>query len=150
MLEFTRTLKPSTVIGCDLDAYQFFYVYTRTGALLNKWQMSLAESVLKEVVELDNEVQSIPAQFGAEHYIKLREIFIDDKNGCYTIRIDYLHSNNAEPAYSESQIKSIFNDGIACDFGQARDVEVTIKSELFSSDYFSPVSNDYYENCNSL
>lgn len=145
-IQFSRTGIPSTVIGFDLENGQFFHAHTRTRALLGQAQIELAAAVLNDVVELDRKAQALPAKFGPAHYVKLRSLFIDDKSGDITLRVDYLHDQGELPAYTEKEIKLFLHDGIVRHFGQGQWVEASIKPALFSSDYFSPVADEYYKN----
>ncbi|WP_027150380.1 hypothetical protein [Methylobacter tundripaludum] len=144
-VQFSYTTQPSIVVGCDLESYQFFRAHTRTGALFNQSDMEIASVGLQEVIALDKKAQAIPAQFGPNHYIKLRNVFIDDKSGNFTLHVDYIHDERAEPMFTEEDIKLFLGDGSVRHFGQGQWVEVSIKTALFSSDYFSPVSDVYYD-----
>lgn len=143
-VQYSFTSMPSTVIGCDLENYQFFRASTRTGALFGKGAMELASAALDDVIAADRQAQQIPSQFGPKHYIKLRNVFFDDKNGNVTLYVDYIHDDREQPMFTESEVASLLGDGEVRHLGQSQSVEVSIKTGMFSSDYFSPVSDDYY------
>ncbi len=145
-LQFNYTDSPSKIVAYDLDKYQFFRAYNRTGALFDKGQIDLAKAAFTEASLLDYRAQALPSKFGPAHYIKLREVFIDDKNGDFTMRVDYLHDESTPPAFTEEEIKCALGHGSVQHFGQGQWVEVSIKTALFSSDYFSPVADEYYRN----
>lgn len=144
-VQFNFTTVPSMMVGCDLENGQFFRMQTRTRALVGKFGMDLCAAALNDVVSLDKQAQSIPSDFGPNHYVKLRYVFIDDKSGNFTLHVDYLHDEGVKPEFTEEDIKTALGDGTVQHFGQGQWVEVSIKTGLFSSDYFSPVADDYYE-----
>lgn len=143
-LEMTRTSKPSTVVFCDQESVQFFTANMRTGMLFQPFGADIAESVIAEVIALDQKAQAIPASFGPKHFIKLRHLYVDDKNGDFTLNVDYLHDQAEPPMFTEVDIKVYLGDGAVKHHGQGQWVEVTIKKVLCSSDNFSPVGDEHY------
>lgn len=144
-IQFSHTISPSMIVGCDLDNCQFFRIHSRTGALVGKFGMNISSAALVDVIALDTEAQAIPSKFGPNHYVKLRDVFIDDKNGSFILNIDYIHDKGVDPVFSEVDIKLLLGDGTVRYEGQGQWVNVSIKTGNFSSDYFSPVSDQYYK-----
>ena len=144
-LEVTRTALPSTVIFCDLEREQFFAADTRTGDLLGSHWISVVRELCNDVCALDEKLQQDDRRFGFRHTLKIRNIWIDDKNGCFTVRVDYLHDKDVEPLLDESAIQTFLKSDIVVYHGQPHNVEVSIKTANFSSDYFSAVGDDYYK-----
>ncbi len=142
--EVTRTANPSTVIFSDLERGQFFRANTRTGDIFNRHWISVVLEAAEDVVALDKTAQEIPAQFGPKHMIKLRKVFVDDKNGNFTMNVDYLHDENEEPVYGPVEIKFYLDDERVKYSGQPHYVEVSVKTAMFSSDYFAPLGDDHY------
>lgn len=143
-VQYSFTSIPSAVIGCDLDNNQFFRASTRTGALFGEGAMQIASAVLQDVIEADSGAQAIPSQFGTKHYIKLRSIFLDDKNGHVTLNVDYVHDNDEQPRFTKTDVARLLGDGEVRHLGQSQSVLVSIKAESFSSDSFSPVKDEHY------
>jgi hypothetical protein len=144
--QFNFTSSPSNIVGYDLENTQFFHAYMRTRGLLNSAYIEVIECALQDVIALDKQCGELPSKFGPEHYVKLRQIYIDDKNGNYTLYVDYLHDNLVPPHFSESDIQLILGHGMVKHHGQCQWVEVSIKTASFSSDYFWSVADEYYEN----
>lgn len=144
-LQVTRTHKPSTVIFSDMESDQFFFASTRTGAAYHEFIKELAESILGDVIELDRKAQNTQRSYSPNHYIKLRHLRFDDKNGSFTLHLDYIHDERESPLFSEDDIKTLLGDGTVQYHGQGQWIEVAIKKALCTSDYFSPIGDEYYE-----
>lgn len=142
-IEIHRTEKPSTIICFDKDNDQFFFAYTRTGGVFRF--TSVLQSAIDDVNRLNKEIERKDYQFGSKHHIRLRSIFFDDKNGAFTMKVDYLHDNQVEPAFTEEDVKKELGDFEVRHHGQMHNTEVRILKVLTSSDYFNPVSDEYYE-----
>jgi desulfoferrodoxin (superoxide reductase-like protein) len=143
-LEVSRTAKPSTVIFTDMENDQFFMASTRTGTSYHNFIKELAESVIGDIVGLDKKAQEVPHAYTPNHYIKLRHLHFDDKNGSFALHVDYIHDEREPPVFSEENIKTMLGDGTVQHHGQVQWVEVRVHKALCSSDYFSPVSDGYY------
>lgn len=78
------------------------------------------------------------------HYIKLRKLLIDNKNGNLHLEVDYIHATDVKPIFTMGEVADMLGDGLVIHFGYSQSVNVSIKSGEFSSDYFSPNSDHYY------
>lgn len=144
--QFNFTSSPSTIIAYDLENTQFFSAQMRTGGLMNRAYIEVIECALKDVIALDKQCSGIPSEFGPKHYVKLRYVHVDDKNGSYVLHVDYLHDNSVSPCFSDKDIQLALSNGVVKHHGQCRWVEVETKTATFSSDYFWPVADEYYKN----
>jgi hypothetical protein len=146
-IHISRTALPSTVICCDIDNQQFFRATTRTRAIFNRAHVQIADAILHDVMALDQKAQDhdFPSGTGPKHYVKIRYLQIDDAHGDFTIHVDYIHDQKEKQIFSEEDIKLFLGNGIVRYFGQCQYVEVSVKTDLFSSDYFSPIADKFYE-----
>lgn len=144
-LEITRTLLPSRITATDLDRGQFFNAQMRTGGILGRHWISVLQLLTDDVVRFDIQTQQIDPNFGPRHAIKIRHVWIDDKNGAFTVKLDYLHDSNVSPIYEEKDIQRRLDSGSVKYEGQPHSVEVRIKEASFSSDYFSMLGDEFYQ-----
>ena len=144
-LDITRTHLPSQIIASDLDWDQFFSAEMRTGSILGKHWIDVLNQAADDVIQLDMKTQEVDQRFGPRHAIKIRHIWINDKSGSFTIKLDYLHDNDVAPIYTEANIESLLNSGGVKYEGQSHYVEVRIEKAPFSSDYFSMLGDEFYQ-----
>lgn len=79
-----------------------------------------------------------------KHFIRIRSVYYDDKNGCYTWYIDYMYPHDQSSAYSSAEIKQYLGDGYALEDGQIYSFEVMLRTYLQWSDHYDPDHYDYY------
>ncbi|THT95305.1 restriction endonuclease [Lampropedia puyangensis] len=79
-----------------------------------------------------------------KHFICVRSIYYDDKNGGYTWYLDCMYPNDESPRYSSAQIKHYLGDGYALEDGQCYSFDVKLRAYLQLSDHYDPDHYDYY------
>lgn len=101
------------------------------------------ESVSKRVAEI--EAISLPDR----HFIRIRAVHYDDKNGAYSWYLDYMYPNDQRPAMGSTHIAHALGDGYALDDGQIYHFDVRLRSYFGYSDHYDPDHYDYYDNDSS-
>jgi hypothetical protein len=96
------------------------------------------DSIQKRICEI--EALELPEN----HFIRIRSVYFDDKNGEYTWYIDYMYPYDQHPSYSSAEIKQYLGDGYALDDGQIYSFEVMLRNYLQWSDHYDPDHYDYY------
>jgi len=82
-----------------------------------------------------------------DHFIRVRSIWFDDKNGAYSWNLDYMAPSSNQPNETILQtIERALGSGYALEDGQIYDF--TLKRRAYSkhSDHYDPDHYDYYEN----
>ena len=94
---------------------------------------------------IKNRIKEIEAlDLPEKHFIRIRSIYFDDKNGNYIWYIDYMYPHDETPSYSSAAIKQYLGDGYALDDGQHYTFEVMLRDYLQWSDHYDPDHYDYY------
>lgn len=83
-------------------------------------------------------------EFPNKHFIRVRSVYHDDKNGNYTWYLDYMYPNGQRPKYSSAQLKHYLGDGYALEDGQCYSFDVKKREYLQFSDHYDPDHYDYY------
>lgn len=96
------------------------------------------DSINKRIEEIKN------VDLPKKHFIRIRSVYYDDKNGCYVWYIDYMYPHNHSPKYSSAQLKGLLGDGYALDDGQLYRFEVLLRTYSEWSDHYDPDHYDYY------
>ncbi len=96
------------------------------------------ESIVKRI-------ESIEAlEYPEKHFMRVRSVYFDDKNGNYTWYLDYMFPNGEAPKFSSAQLKHYLGDGYALDDGQCYSFDVKLREYLQHSDHYDPDHYDYY------
>jgi hypothetical protein len=77
-----------------------------------------------QIPHIQGPTSNLNRQFGlrASPTIKIRYIWIDDKNDCFVVKLDYLHDNHEESIYDESDIQKLLKSRIVTYQGQPHDI----------------------------
>jgi hypothetical protein len=89
-----------------------------------------------------SEIESL--EMPEKHFIRVRSIYFDDKNGGYTWYLDYMYPNGEAPQYSSASLKHYLGDGYALSDGQLYSFDVKLRAYLQFSDHYDPDHYDYY------
>ncbi|MEI9920918.1 MAG: restriction endonuclease [Bacteroidota bacterium] len=90
-----------------------------------------------------NEIESI--KFPEDHFIRLRAVYFDDKNGCYSWFLDYMYPHDQEPTISSALIAHKLGNGWSLSDGQFYSFDVITRPYLPFSDHYDKDHYDYYE-----
>ncbi|MFM0433719.1 restriction endonuclease [Paraburkholderia aspalathi] len=93
--------------------------------------------------ELIDEIESI--RFPNEHFLRIRSVFYDDKNGNYVWYLDYMYPRGSDPLGPPAAIADLLGDGGARSDGQLYNFDVRSISYSGDSDHYDPDHYDYYE-----
>jgi hypothetical protein len=96
------------------------------------------ESIRNRVAD----IESIPLP--KDHFIRIRSVYYDDKNGGYTWYLDYMYPNQVRPVMGTAQIAYELGEGYALEDGQLYHFDVRQRSYLKYSDHYDPDHYDYY------
>ncbi|WP_089084385.1 hypothetical protein [Aquitalea magnusonii] len=144
-IEIHRTEKPSTVIGTTTDESQFFIANTRTNGLLHKGYLPSVRDAVQEVIDLEVELKSLLGAEGRDHFVKVRNVFVDDKTNNITLYVDYLHDKNVTPFIGDDEIANRLGNGNVDQHGCGRYVEVKTITAYFASESFNEIADTYYK-----
>jgi hypothetical protein len=78
------------------------------------------------------------------HFIRIRAVWYDDKNGGYTWYIDYMRPYKSSPAVSCADVQDTLQDGWALEDGQIYSWDVRAVEYLPSSDHYDKDHYEYY------
>lgn len=90
-----------------------------------------------------NEIENI--KLPEDHFIRIRAVYFDDKNGSYSWFLDYMHPHDQEPTISSAQIAYNLGDGWALSDGQFYSFDVITRPYLPYSDHYDKDHYDFYE-----
>ncbi|MGR5958458.1 restriction endonuclease [Enterobacter ludwigii] len=96
------------------------------------------ESISKRIEEIESIIMP------ENHFIRVRSVYFDDKNGNYTWYLDYMYPDADMPKYSSAEIKHYLGDGYALEDGQCYTFDVKLRSYFQFSDHYDPDHYDYY------
>lgn len=96
------------------------------------------ESIRNRVAD----IESIPLP--KDHFIRIRSVFYDDKNGGYTWYLDYMYPNQERPVLGTARIAHELGEGYALEDGQLYHFDVRQRSYRKHSDHYDPDHYDYY------
>lgn len=95
---------------------------------------------------IDNRISEIQAiKLPEKHFIRIRSVYFDDKNGSYKWYLDYMHPFDQDKAIGTEEIKSILGDESVLEDGQIYHFDVMARSYMGFSDHYDPDHYDYYE-----
>lgn len=80
-----------------------------------------------------------------DHFLRIRAVYFDDKNGCYSWFLDYMYPHDSKPKYFKKNIENHLGDGSALDDGQLYSFDVISRPYLPYSDHYDKDHYDYYE-----
>ena len=89
------------------------------------------------------EIQSI--KLPEDHFMRIRAVHFDDKNGNYVWYLDYMYPNDQRPVIGTAEIASALGDGYALEDGQIYHFDVIHRSYFKYSDHYDPDHYDYYQ-----
>lgn len=95
---------------------------------------------------LKNRIDDIEnIQMPEGHFIRPRAFWYDDKNGGYSVHLDYMipHGKSERP-YSERSIARALGDGDVLEDGQWYNFDVITRRYFPTSDHYDPDHYDYY------
>ena len=98
---------------------------------------------LESLNDLIDEIESI--SFPSGHFLRIRSIFYDDKNGNYTWYLDYMYPRGADPLAPPTAIADLLGDGGVRSDGQIYNFDIRSIGYSGSSDHYDPDHYDYYE-----
>lgn len=113
----------------------YFHLSNRIGSRCE----SRLESISNRIIDIEK------IQFPEKHFIRLRAVHYDDKNGNYSWFLDYMHPHDERPTYAAPDIKEILGDGSVLDDYQFHHFDVKTIQYLEHSDHYDPDHNDYYK-----
>lgn len=79
-----------------------------------------------------------------DHFIRIRSVYYDDKNGGYTWYLDYMYPNNERPAMGTAHIANELGEDYSLEDGQVYHFDVRHRSYFSHSDHYDPDHYDYY------
>ncbi len=112
----------------------YFHLTNRIG--------STGEHHLSSISQRISEIENI--KLPKDHFIRVRSVYYDDKNGGYTWYVDYMHPHDQNKVISAAKIKHILGDGYALEDGHIYSFDVMSRSYLKHSDHYDPDHYDYY------
>lgn len=78
------------------------------------------------------------------HFVRIRSVYYDDKNGGYTWYVDYMHPHDQPKAISTAALKAKLGDGYALEDGQIHSFDVISRPYHPHSDHYDPDHYGYY------
>ena len=112
----------------------YFHLSNRIG--------SRSEYHLNRISERISEIEKL--EMPEKHFIRIRAVHFDDKNGNYSWFLDYMHPHDQRPVYAAPDIKNYLGDGYVLDDGQIYHFDVKVLQYLEHSDHYDPDHYDYY------
>ena len=113
----------------------YFYLANRIGSA--RYQFSL-ESIEARLVELGG--IALPPK----HFLRLRAVYYDDKNGGFTWFLDYLYPSGETPALTEENFLKAMKNNRSREDGQFYEFDIIFKEYAEHSDHFDVDHDDYY------
>ena len=89
-----------------------------------------------------SDIQKI--QLKEDHFIRIRAVYFDDKNGNYSWFLDYMYPNDEKPVISSARIAKMLGDGYALEDGQWYEFDVITRPYSKYSDHYDKDHYDYY------
>lgn len=80
-----------------------------------------------------------------DHFIRIRSVYYDDKNGGYIWYLDYMYPNDQRPVVGTAQLGYALGDGYALEDGQTYSFDIKHRSYFKHSDHYDPDHYDYYK-----
>jgi len=127
--------RPSRVSYADWARNQFVLVARRSGDMVRSFDIAMVQQILLDLDQLQS----------SDQVLMLRGLWNDDAHGAVVIHVDFVYDHRDEPILTAEQIQAHLHDGMSWYCGQMISVEVTMVPASTSSDYFSSISDEYYE-----
>lgn len=113
----------------------YFQLFNRIGS---QCEFHL-ESIKQRVVDIKQ--ISLPNS----HFLRIRAVYYDDKNGNYAWYLDYMYPHDENATMGTRQIARTLGDGYTLEDGQSYTFDVRQRSYMKFSDHYDPDHYDYYE-----
>jgi hypothetical protein len=123
----------------DFVAHYRGYVFHLTNRI-----GSSTDHLLPSIESRIAEIERIKGKLPKGQFIRPRAVWYDDKNGGFTWYIDYMYSNDAQPAVSEAQLATALHDGWALEDGQIYHWDIKFVQYWPDSDHYDQDHYDYY------
>ncbi|MDO7853189.1 restriction endonuclease [Hymenobacter convexus] len=91
-----------------------------------------------------NDIEKIDAQLGEGHFIRIRSVNFDDKNGGYNWDLDYMFPSNEPPRVSSAWVAKALGHGWCLEDGQSYSFDVIVRPYHPYSDHYDKDHYDYY------
>jgi hypothetical protein len=112
----------------------YFHLQNRIGSR-HDYHLESLKCMLDEIESL-----ALPK----DHFIRVRSVYYDDKNGGYTWYMDYMYPSGSYQAVPAEAIGDLLGDGKVGDDGQMYFFDVRATGYSKSSDHYDPDHYDYY------
>jgi hypothetical protein len=113
----------------------YFHLHNR----IRNYKEYHLESIKNRITEIES--ISLPE----EHFLRIRAIYYDDKNGNYTWYLDYMYPIDKTPSFCETDIAELLGDGYIFEDGQTYMFDVIHRSYFKHDDHYDPDHYDYYQ-----
>lgn len=110
----------------------YFHITNRIGSRCDIY-LDVIESEIKNIESYS--ARTLPEK----HFLRLRSFYFDDKSGCYSWYIDYMHPHTDEPLGSAHDFEKAFEG----EWNHHYDFKVREYIEF--SDHYDPDHYDYYD-----
>jgi hypothetical protein len=90
-------------------------------------------------------INEINSKLPENHFLRIRAVYFDDKNGNYSWFIDYMFPRDESPLFSARQIAKSMGDGWALEDGQVYMFDVVNRPYSPWSDHYDKDHYDYYK-----
>jgi hypothetical protein len=96
----------------------------------------------KSIIKRIEDIEAIVLK--DDHFIRIRAVYFDDKNGHYSWFIDYMFPQDEKPVTSPTRIAKVLGDGYALEDGQGYSFDVISRPYFKYSDHYDKDHYDYY------
>lgn len=108
----------------------FYFQITNRISSDHSYQLEDIELKITEIISASN---SLPA----EHFLRLRSVYFDDKHGTYTWYIDYMYPYGALPRINkDDELSSLFNEAWNENY-DLKSVEYRLHSDHYDPDHYN-------------
>jgi len=117
----------------------YFHLTNRVGSR-HDYQFSSISERIAEIDAIDT---------AEDHFLRVRTVYYDDKNGHYSWYVDYMYPNGEQPTYAPLELKNMLGDENVHNDGQFYTYHIAFRTYLKHSDHYDPDHSDYYIDQNS-
>jgi len=96
------------------------------------------ESIKNRIIDIEE------IKLKANHFIRIRSVYFDDKNGHYAWFLDYMYPHDQKPIITSFKISNLLGDGHALEDGQSYTFDVISRPYFQYSDHYDKDHYDYY------
>lgn len=89
-----------------------------------------------------NDIEKI--KLNKDHFIRIRAVYFDDKNGNYSWYLDYMYPQDQNPIITSYKISNLLGDGYVLEDGQSYTFDVISRPYFPYSDHYDKDHYDYY------